>query len=129
MKINRVRKGAPWTEQEDQEIRRLCADGAFLEDIAESLGRSSEGVRTRANILGVPCRSRRTTSRSRSASALPKRAQYRLVCRRSDGSTESLKDLDVPDDDAAIAAAQECPAPGGCEVWRAGQDPEMLGRF
>lgn len=129
MSTNPKRKGAPWSDAEDDEIRKRCAAGEYLEDIAKALGRSSEGVRTRANILGIACRSGRTTRTSRSASLIPKRGKYRLVCRRSDGSTASLKDLDVADDEAAIAAAKTCPAEGGCEVWRTGQDPELLGRF
>jgi hypothetical protein len=35
----------------------MCAEGAYLIDVARRLGRSQEAVRTRANILHVPVRS------------------------------------------------------------------------
>ena len=48
-----------WTETEDATLTERCEAGDFLEDIAIALGRTSESVRTRANLLGVPCRSGR----------------------------------------------------------------------
>lgn len=128
MMSNRARKGAPWSEDEDNEIRRRCAEGEFLEDIARALGRSSEGVRTRANILGVPCKSGRRAQRGRSAIKLVKVAPYRLVCLNSDGSTQRIEDLDAPDEASAVALARNCSAPGGCEVWRTGREPTLIGR-
>ena len=125
----RVRKGAAWTAEDDAEIARRCKDGEFLEDIAPALGRSIEGVRTRANILGIACRSGRTTrTRTRTQPKLVK-GKYRLVCRRSDGSSASVQTLEAPDDAAAIQAAKCCRSEDGCEVWRIGDEPELLGRF
>jgi hypothetical protein len=49
-----------WTEAEDAELRRRCEAGDFLEDIAKDFQRTAEGVRTRANVLGIPCRSGRS---------------------------------------------------------------------
>lgn len=46
-----------WTPEEDAELRRRCEAGEYLIDIAKAFGRSQESVRTRANVLGVPCRS------------------------------------------------------------------------
>jgi len=53
----RPRKHARWTPEEDAELRRRCESGEYLGDIAKAMGRSQEGLRTRCNILGIPCRS------------------------------------------------------------------------
>jgi len=45
-----------WTPEEDNEIRRRCAAGDTLRDVARALGRTQEGCRSRANKLGIPCR-------------------------------------------------------------------------
>ena len=45
-----------WTPEEDNEIRRRCAAGDTLRDVASALGRTQEGCRSRANKLGIPCR-------------------------------------------------------------------------
>ncbi|MBV8924297.1 MAG: Myb-like DNA-binding domain-containing protein [Bradyrhizobium sp.] len=47
----------PWTAEEDEDLRRRCAAGETLREIAQALGRTQEGCRSRANKLGVPCRS------------------------------------------------------------------------
>lgn len=54
---SRPRKYARWTPEEDAELRRRCEAGEYLTDIAKAMGRSQEGLRTRCNILGIPCRS------------------------------------------------------------------------
>lgn len=59
MLAKRKNHGGRWTEEEDLALRRRCDAGDFLEDIAKDLGRTGESVRTRANLLGVPCRSGR----------------------------------------------------------------------
>lgn len=46
-----------WSPEEDTELTRRCEAGEYLGEIAAALGRSQEAVRTRANVLGVPCRS------------------------------------------------------------------------
>jgi hypothetical protein len=48
---------ARWTPDEDAELRRRCEAGEYLSDIAKVFGRSQEAVRTRCNVLGIPCRS------------------------------------------------------------------------
>lgn len=64
MLAKRAKHGAPWTAQEDEELRRRCEAGEYLEDIAKLLERSGESVRTRANVLGIPCRSGRGRNRA-----------------------------------------------------------------
>lgn len=49
--------GARWTSEEDAELKSRCEAGDYLNDIAKGFGRSQESVRTRANVLGIPCRS------------------------------------------------------------------------
>ncbi len=46
-----------WTDAEDAALRQMAARGTFLHDMAHTLGRSQEAVRTRANILHIPVRS------------------------------------------------------------------------
>ena len=46
-----------WTAGDDQALRQLAAGGAWLHELADTLGRSQEAVRTRANILHIPVRS------------------------------------------------------------------------
>jgi len=41
----------PWTPEEDKELRELVLAGASRPEIAERLGRSESGVKTRAYIL------------------------------------------------------------------------------
>ena len=53
----RLRHKAPWNAEEDAELRRRCEAGDYLIDIARAFGRSQEAVRTRCNVLGIPCRS------------------------------------------------------------------------
>lgn len=53
----RPKKYARWTSEEDAELRRRCEAGEYLIDIAKVMGRSQEGLRTRCNVLGIPCRS------------------------------------------------------------------------
>lgn len=129
MVAKRARHGLPWSPEEDAELRRLCGEGAFVEDIAQAFSRSAESVRTRANVLAIPCRSaRRAATRGAKSKARPQPAGYRLVCRSSDGDTIETKELHVLTDADAIGAAQACSAPGGCEIWKTGSDPELLGR-
>lgn len=54
---SRSKKYARWTLEEDAELRSRCAAGEYLIDIAKVMGRSQEGLRTRCNVLGIPCRS------------------------------------------------------------------------
>ena len=54
-----AKHGAKWTPEDDAVLRNSCEAGDYLEDIAKRLERSIESVRTRANVLGVPCRSGR----------------------------------------------------------------------
>lgn len=130
MLAKRGRHGAPWTPEEDAELRRLCSEGSFIEDIARTFSRSAESVRTRANVLGIPCRSaRRTQARGPKSKPIASRAAYRLVCRNSAGETLETRELAAKTDAEAIAAAKSCSAPGGCEAWKTGEDPELLGRF
>lgn len=56
----RPRKHSRWTPDEDAELRRRCEAGEYLIDIAKFMGRSQEGLRTRCNVLGIPCRSARS---------------------------------------------------------------------
>ena len=49
--------GQPWTIDSDGELRQRCEAGEFLPAIAKAMGRSQEACRTRANIIGVSCRS------------------------------------------------------------------------
>jgi len=53
----RLQHGNRWTPEEDAELRRRCEARQYLNEIAAVLGRSQESVRTRANVLHVPCRS------------------------------------------------------------------------
>lgn len=129
MVAKRERHGLPWSAEEDAELRRLCGDGTFIEEIAKTFSRSAESVRTRANLLGIPCRSAKRAMRGAKSKSRPPRAGYRLVCRNSDGSTLETRELHVADDATAVAAAKGCAAPGGCEAWRTGTDPELLGRY
>lgn len=46
-----------WTPEEDAELIRLFADGAYTQTVARQLGRSQEAVRTRAESLGISVRS------------------------------------------------------------------------
>ena len=55
--LARAHHGQSWSAVEDETVRCLFADGAYLIDVARRLGRSQEAVRTRANILHVPVRS------------------------------------------------------------------------
>ena len=55
--LARLHHGRNWTADDDAVLREMCADGAYLIDVARRLGRSQEAVRTRANILHVPVRS------------------------------------------------------------------------
>ena len=55
--LARARHGRSWSATDDEIVRRMFADGAYLIDVARRLGRSQEAVRTRANILHVPVRS------------------------------------------------------------------------
>lgn len=54
---SRPNKYSRWTPEEDAELRRRCEAGEYLIDIAKIMGRSQEGLRTRCNLLGIPCRS------------------------------------------------------------------------
>jgi hypothetical protein len=51
----------PWTEAMDQRLRELAAEGRSAEEAARQLERTREGVRGRAQVLGV----RLTSSRRR----------------------------------------------------------------
>ena len=55
--LKRVHHRGIWTADEDEMLRRMLANGAWLHQVADTLGRSQEAVRTRANILRVPVRS------------------------------------------------------------------------
>lgn len=64
--LRRINHNARWTPEEDAELRLRCDAGEYLNDIARAFGRSQESVRTRANVLRIPCRSapsRRTSAR------------------------------------------------------------------
>lgn len=52
-----------WTPEEDAELRRRCEAGEYLIDMAKAMGRSQESLRTRCNVLGIPCRSAPRQSR------------------------------------------------------------------
>ena len=58
----RERHNTRWTEETDERLRLLIAEGALLPAIAQALGRTQEACRTRANILKLPVR---TTDRPR----------------------------------------------------------------
>jgi hypothetical protein len=55
--LNRVHHRGLWTTAEDESLRRMLAQGAWLHEVADALGRSQEAIRTRANILHLPVRS------------------------------------------------------------------------
>lgn len=55
--IKRMRHGARWDEESDEELRRRFAAGELLPEVARAMNRSQEAVRTRANVLHVPVRS------------------------------------------------------------------------
>lgn len=55
--LAKVHHGRLWTSDDDAAIRRMSAEGAYLNQIAHALGRTQEAVRTRANLLHVPVRS------------------------------------------------------------------------
>jgi hypothetical protein len=59
-----MKKHARWTTEEDAELKRRCEAGEYLIDIARIMGRTQEGVRTRCNVLGIPCRSAPRQSRA-----------------------------------------------------------------
>ena len=43
--------GRRWTEEEEQELRRLMADGVRVKDIAERLGRSVSATTDKLNVM------------------------------------------------------------------------------
>jgi hypothetical protein len=47
----------PWTPEDETELRRRCDAGELLRDIARVMNRTQEACRSRANQLGIPCRS------------------------------------------------------------------------
>jgi hypothetical protein len=55
--LARVHHGRQWTAEDDDILRSMSASGAYLNQIAEALGRTQEAVRTRANTLHIPVRS------------------------------------------------------------------------
>ncbi|MDB5684110.1 MAG: hypothetical protein JWM38_2040 [Sphingomonas bacterium] len=61
----------PWSEEDDAELRRRCEAGEFLIDIARAVGRTQEACRSRANTLGVACRSSLRGQRSRVRQPVP----------------------------------------------------------
>jgi hypothetical protein len=65
MLVHKAKHGVKWTSEEDDELQRRCEAGEYLEDIAKALQRTGESVRTRANHLGVPCRSGRSRNAKR----------------------------------------------------------------
>jgi hypothetical protein len=46
-----------WSEDEDMTLRRLLAEEQLIGPVAQALGRTREGVRNRANLLGLSVRS------------------------------------------------------------------------
>ena len=46
-----------WSDEDDLELRTRCGGGELLRDIARAMGRTQEACRSRANKLGIPCRS------------------------------------------------------------------------
>lgn len=46
-----------WSDDEDAVLRRMLAEEQFIGPIAQALGRTREGVRNRANLLGLAVRS------------------------------------------------------------------------
>ena len=55
--LKRMHHRGVWTMAEDEALRHMAAQGTWLHDMASTLGRSQEAVRTRANILHIPVRS------------------------------------------------------------------------
>ena len=47
----------PWLKTDDEDLRARCAQGEFLRDVARAMGRTQEACRSRANKLGIPCKS------------------------------------------------------------------------
>jgi len=64
---SRPDKHKRWTAEGDAELRRRCEAGEYLIDIARAMGRTQEGLRTRCNTLGIPCRSAPRQTRARIA--------------------------------------------------------------
>lgn len=58
-----TRRAAPaahrrtWSDEEDGMLRKMLAEGQLIGPVARSLGRTQEGVRNRANLLGLAVRS------------------------------------------------------------------------
>jgi hypothetical protein len=46
-----------WTDQEEEQLRRLLLDGEYIQVIARKLGRSQAAVAARAGKLRLPVRS------------------------------------------------------------------------
>jgi len=57
IRVRPTRHRVAWTEIDDAELRQRCDRGEVLRDIALALDRTQEACRTRANKLGIPCRS------------------------------------------------------------------------
>lgn len=55
--LQRIHHRHRWTAEDDAELKRLFAAGAYTQDVAVKLGRSQEAVRTRAEMLGISIRS------------------------------------------------------------------------
>lgn len=55
--LNRSHHRQRWTAEDDALLMRMFAAGAYTQDVARTLGRSQEAVRTRAEALGISVRS------------------------------------------------------------------------
>ena len=54
---NRPHHRRKWTPDDDAALVLLCQEGKLLREISALTGRTQEACRSRANVLGVPCRS------------------------------------------------------------------------
>lgn len=52
-----ARRGAPWTEEDDAELRRRVAGKQTISQIARELGRTMDAIRGRAATLRITLRS------------------------------------------------------------------------
>ena len=54
--LKRQNHRVPWTPAADDELRRRVALGQFVPQLAKEMERSQEGIRARANLIGVSVR-------------------------------------------------------------------------
>jgi hypothetical protein len=53
MKLHPRLKGRRWTAEDDDRLKILIKDGASLHLIAAMMKRTTEGVKSRAHVLGI----------------------------------------------------------------------------